>query len=92
MWSNRAEEKEFKKIVENQKLDYVASLLGLLCTKKYGQDVETDKEVEALVYHLKYQRPKVYEALYDYAYEKLSKFFNEDGTVNELCENWEEII
>lgn len=92
MFSNKVEEKEFKKIVEKQKLDYVASLLDLICTKKYKKDKDVDKEIEALVYHLKYQRPKVYEALYDYAYEKVSKFFNEDGTVNELGENWEEII
>ena len=92
MWSNKVEEKEFNKIVSNQKLNYVASLLELICFKKYKKDKDVYKEVEALVYHLKYQRPKVYEALYDYAYEKVSKFFNEDGTVNELGENWEELI
>ena len=92
MWGRKTTEKEFNKIVSNQKLDYVMSLISLICIKKYGEGTEVDKEVEALTLNLKYQRPKIYEALYDYAYAKISKFFNEDGTVNELCENWEDLI
>ena len=42
--------------------------------------------------HLKYQRSEIFEALYDYAYEKLSIFLNEDGTGTENCKDWKELL
>ena len=82
--------KELQAIVKEQKDSYVGNYLNLICKKKYGHEWSDEKSLIEITLHLKYHYPKIFEALYEHSYQKVEKFLNDDGTGNELCENWEE--
>ena len=93
-WKKKKEDKvtkELREKIEKQKESYIMNYLTLICRKKYGDDWEDDAEVQTTTMVLKLH-PEVYEALCEHTYEKVEQFLNEDGTGNELCIKWKELL
>lgn len=94
-WNKKSNEdkvaKELREKIEKQKESYVMNYLTLICNKKYGDDWKDDVEIQTAVGVLKLH-PEIYEALCEHAYEKVGQFLNEDGTGNELCIKWKELL